>query len=862
MKTHANEYLAELACADDTPVWLSYIIYGVLKKGDFSEDLLGKLLDWLGGSHVREFDCTLISSLANTHLSGRTLRLKKLTHHSGVNALASEVELKFCKDITVLYGGNGSGKSGYFRILNEIGGGGLRYQILPNVYDEDKPISVTIDYEENGENKNLNWTGSRSNGRTELALKVFNGVYATNLIARRAIDAAAVEPLGLHQFGVINKKIDAFKNIVAERIAELDKLLPSIDARNLSDRIRVLIEEKKLTRQEYERQVASIEFTAEDGMRLTEISAKIGDLQRQDPQPTIKYKQLVRSALSSVQQELKRKTQQLDAFITTWNKSISQYANTYHAAEEARKQYAVLSGIPGSDSDLWKQFIQKGVDYTNQHAQEYAKHCPYCHQSLADAPQALALIRGYVSFLGDKMQQQCALEWKNLQILQTQIRVFNVDCAALQSLGQTLADRANGEQADMLLQLKDYSALLQRSKQELDDDAHQLKVSGARVAHDVFGTLDTLLLAATRRFGEEILGLQSGATERDREIAKLKAEQSSLLQRQEIVRLKPQMEKLSAQIDELARWNSFCASISSRKISDLSRVAHNALLTDKLQKEFSKWFVQFGFKNLKISLDVVSASKGVPLTELRISGVNKSIPMILSEGEQKAVALAMFLAEAEMQLDNVPLVFDDPVNSLDHRVISAFACMLMTLSRQIIVFTHNRMFLDSFRASNRKLAHLCKNFENGCSSTGKHIYLWEVVAANGKTGWISQGEGDNAGDILDRVQKKLKTVLPDDERSSVAELLRRAVEKLIDEVLLKNIQPCKWNVSGSHIDWERLKELNPNVDYQKQWAVLNKAFGGLSNRKLHEGEMSRENPITQDELEDIYKDLANLCTAP
>lgn len=67
--------------------------------------------------------------------------------------------------------------------------------------------------------------------------------------------------------------------------------------------------------------------------------------------------------------------------------------------------------------------------------------------------------------------------------------------------------------------------------------------------------------------------------------------------------------------------------------------------------------------------------------------------------------------------------------------------------------------------------------------------------------------------------------------------------------------------SGSHIDWERLKELNPNVDYQKQkqWAVLNKAFGGLSNRKLHEGEMSRENPITQDELSNICNELIGLC---
>ena len=859
MKTHANEYLAELACADGTPVWLSYIIYGVLKNGDLPEESLRKLLDWLASSQARKFDSTLISSLANAHSSGRTLRLKKLMHHSGVNALASGVELKFCKDITVLYGGNGSGKSGYFRILNEIGKGGFQYSILPNVYDEAKPISVTVQYETNGEDKCFSWTGKRDDGCDGLALKVFDGIYATNLIDRRAIDMAAVEPLGLHQFGLITKRIDAFKNIVAERIAELDKSLPSIDARNLPSNVRSLIEKKELTRRQYERLIAPVEFTTEDGKMSVEIQARIGDLQQQDAQSTIKYKQLIQNTLVSVQNELKRQALQLDAFIAEWNKSISQYANTYHAAEDARKQYAVLSGIPGSDSDLWKQFIQKGVDYSKQHAQEYVGRCPYCHQILSNDAYALDLIKGYGLFLSDKTQRQCAFEWENLQRLQSRIRTFYVGCDSLHTLALTPADQANGDLPALLHQLRAYVVSLQKSKQQLDVDVNQPRATGARAVQAAFTPIESILRAVTRRLAAEIQVLKNGAAERQREIEKLKEEQSLLLQRQEIVRLRPQMDKLSAQIDVLAQWNSFWASISSRRVSDLSRVAHNALLTEKLQKEFSKWFDKFGFGNLKIALEVVSAPKGVPLTELRISGIDKSIPMILSEGEQKAVALAMSLAETEMQLDNVPMVFDDPVNSLDHRVISAFACMLMTLNRQIIVFTHNRMFLDSFRASNRKLAHFCKNFENGCSSTGKHIYLWEVVAANGKTGWISQGEGDNAGDILNRVQKKFKVVLSDDERSCVAELLRRAVEKLIDEVLLKNIQPCKWNVSGSHIDWERLKELNPNVEYQKQWAVLNKAFGGLSNRKLHEGEMSRENPITQDELSNICNELIGLC---
>ena len=70
----------------------------------------------------------------------------------------------------------------------------------------------------------------------------------------------------------------------------------------------------------------------------------------------------------------------------------------------------------------------------------------------------------------------------------------------------------------------------------------------------------------------------------------------------------------------------------------------------------------------------------------------------MSEGEQKAIALAEFLTE--LQLDNIlsPVIFDDPVNSLDHNIIDEFARRLITLStqRQVIVFTHSILLYNSF----------------------------------------------------------------------------------------------------------------------------------------------------------------------
>ena len=63
------------------------------------------------------------------------LRLLKLTHVQGVNALAENQDIIFCDEgVTLIYGQNRSGKSGYFRILNQMAGGEVNQTLYQNVY--------------------------------------------------------------------------------------------------------------------------------------------------------------------------------------------------------------------------------------------------------------------------------------------------------------------------------------------------------------------------------------------------------------------------------------------------------------------------------------------------------------------------------------------------------------------------------------------------------------------------------------------------------------------------------------------------------------------------------------------------------
>jgi energy-coupling factor transporter ATP-binding protein EcfA2 len=82
---------------------------------------------------------------------------------------------------------------------------------------------------------------------------------------------------------------------------------------------------------------------------------------------------------------------------------------------------------------------------------------------------------------------------------------------------------------------------------------------------------------------------------------------------------------------------------------------------------------------------------------------NTQVVRVLSEGEQKVHALAVFLCEAAAHPSRV-LVFDDPVTSFDYNYISNFCERLRNIVRdqpgtQVIVLTHNWDFFANLQTT-------------------------------------------------------------------------------------------------------------------------------------------------------------------
>ena len=233
---------------------------------------------------------------------------------------------------------------------------------------------------------------------------------------------------------------------------------------------------------------------------------------------------------------------------------------------------------------------------------------------------------------------------------------------------------------------------------------------------------------------------------------------------------------------------------------------------------------------------------------------NASAREILSEGEQKGVALALFIAERRMQLTTNPIILDDPVNSLDHHITGKFIKRLAKLDNQIIIFSHNILLKTTLLNLNE--VHECgKNQRSSCRKPSKHLFLY-LAQSQGRDlkGVITEGKQEKAKNYLLDAKRKLD-VIPFTDLSGTTSSLRHAIELIVDEVILNNQVPVKFHGKKNNIYWDQLKELKPDaVLIDRLKAYFNRISGG----DLHAGVEQTENPVDHDELLDIYNYLMSV----
>ena len=158
-------------------------------------------------------------------------------------------------------------------------------------------------------------------------------------------------------------------------------------------------------------------------------------------------------------------------------------------------------------------------------------------------------------------------------------------------------------------------------------------------------------------------------------------------------------------IEKLESIQSQC---KTRSISTMSSKINKEVAVAPLVSAFSQELQKFGFNRFTVNVQSRN-SAGHQQFKLAIAEAGEPIvAKVASEGEQRCIAIAAFLAEMNADSRKSAVIFDDPVNSLSHQWSSRVAARLVSESkvRQVIVFTHDIVFFKLLLEESERQAAL------------------------------------------------------------------------------------------------------------------------------------------------------------
>jgi energy-coupling factor transporter ATP-binding protein EcfA2 len=645
-KKEVLDYLWEWA--ENTGHWAKLLVKTVVQKeAPLSQDDLTITYNEFLKLIVSYNDKTTVSiERPQLTLTLSDLTLFSMSEIRGVNKLAEDQLLNFGKNITVIYGETASGKSGYSRILKAIG---FSYEkktkVLCNVYcAEETPQNAKIEYILDGKANQFVWDGACACPELRSISVFTNNCVNISLDSKRDL---LVTPIGFHLFALVSNELDRLAAIHKTKITQLKKEIDWLHELNEGTKVHTFLKElsHKSKKEELE---ALAQFTDEDARELKNLEQEKRDLNKKLLETEITTLQYQVGELNGIKSQIESAQ---EGFSSSDWKAMGDHLV---AIEELRKkeqkglkEIAEQRGIEFYESGEFNNFIRAADEYLKRlgkddYPVDGKEICIYCRQKLADQ-DVRELLRSYRLLLNDPIQTQVKKHLQAFSTLNTNLNNID-DNTSLHHASFGMNGEGKPVQPPFLTKFR-------------DDIKRLKKIAGTKNKIQVQGT--TFAIDYDQIKNEIDQKIQSLNT-------KLNAKNKSLST------IEQEERKLDQNINELK---------DQRKLK---------------QKYPEVEEIITGLKTAKILNFRTDKARPILLQDI---SSDYALREVLSEGEQKAIALAEFLTEVQLEKSKAPLIFDDPVTSLDHKMIDEVARRLVALSneRQVVVFTHSIFLFNSIK---------------------------------------------------------------------------------------------------------------------------------------------------------------------
>ncbi len=662
---------------------------------------------------------------ARQDASAPALSLTRLSEVHGVNALVTGAVIEPHEGLTILYGENGTGKTGYSRIFKALANSRTADTILGNIAASAvEGQSASLEYKLGEEAHTLTWTGDRGVSPftrmsifdspavtthvdddldyvyTPASLALFNHVTSAIQLVSGKIDEA-ISALGAGNPGLLS------------RFQRGSSVYPQVETLGASTDL-VALKTKAVT-------------GADADNRLDTLTQAVASLRT--------------NTLGTQIVALRSEQRVLTQAAATAEKLLAFDASTYNGALTKRDQLSAdyknfrfelfaVADLPAYPDDTWSDFIEAG-DIYRRHLVELDAHdserCLYCRQPLGDP--ARDLLAKYSTYLEDKISAD--------------IRQIDSELSGMQRHVATI-------EANEL-----FAFILEHQSAEEKSDYFQ-QVEAIEAARDALASAVAAGMPANARIADAVTQPKADVAASleavARAISSLECQQQNRAQtledkQAELVEIKDAVElgkswalietqvQRAKEVDQLKALKRPFPSLG-RAVTELAKAASDQLINQSFDALFIEECESLRAPVLKLQF---VGREGKAQRRKVMSGKHRP-SRVLSEGEQKVLAIADFLAEARLAGITAPVIFDDPVSSLDHRRIKEVAQRIARLAEdnQVIVFTHDIWFATTLL---------------GLFEKSKRCAYFHITDEDGK-GNVTRGTGPR-WDTLNGIKSKL-----------------------------------------------------------------------------------------------------------
>jgi energy-coupling factor transporter ATP-binding protein EcfA2 len=731
---------------------------------------------------------------ASAHFGGgkhQPVVLKGVANVKNVNRLVTKASLSFCpKALTVVYGRNGSGKSGFVRILRTACRtrveNAAKLKVLADVYGGGGGVpSAEIVIDAGGVEKSVPWTAGMEAVPQLMPVAVFDG-----LSAQLYVDGGnqiRYLPFGLalpHRLNSISLKLR--ERLDLERATTVgDKLKQPVATFAVQRATKSQVFCSALTKDTTDAEIDNaVVFGTQEQARLTEVTNTLasGTTAVADLAPLVTWIEAIAIECETASTEFD------DAGLERLTKISAAAVAARQAAQVAASDLFRDDPRPGIGSETWRALWSAARDYSVSEAykeqsfpvtavQGGTAECVLCQQPLL-ASGVDRMLR-FKRFMDDTL---------GLAVTNTESAVFAASSrmAELSLLRATdfpeRLDQLRKRDTELAHALNDF----QSSAVERRNEACTRLTGGEIKPVAVLRSPHVELKSLAGKLKSEMAAFAKATDLRERD--KLLAEKAELEDRSVLAANRAKLITRRDLLGSDAAYIKALAEVQTKGVTQRANELLDTHLTPSVVAQFNAERQLFGIMHLNVGL---SRKSGQTKAEFEVdpkTSVTKITSEILSEGEQRALALAGFLTEVALTDGSGPIVVDDPVSSLDRDRSARVAERLAeeALQRQVIVFSHDIIFVNELcmAAEHRGIEPVTISLFGDHDAAGK-------TDASGMV-WKGLNVAKRVGRIKDAMARvaKLHASSPSDYEYEVKNLygrLRDTYERVVEEKIFHDI---------------------------------------------------------------------------